>query len=91
MKVTYKVISNITGNDLTDKAMWVLRPNGELAFNNYGDLIGDECAEAVFTIDSTGTWTRYSATMMECSECKQHVPYHRYTYCPHCASKNKLV
>lgn len=38
----------------------------------------------------TGTWTDYSSTMMECSECKKHVPYHRYTYCPHCGSKNKM-
>lgn len=37
-----------------------------------------------------GTWTRYSTTMMECSTCKRRVPYHRYTYCPHCSSKNKM-
>lgn len=36
----------------------------------------------------TGEWTYYSTTMMECSVCKKHVPRHRYTYCPHCASKN---
>lgn len=34
-----------------------------------------------------GTWSNYSSTMMECSECKRHVPYHRYKYCPHCGSK----
>lgn len=38
---------------------------------------------------STGTWKRYSSTMMECSECKKHVTYHRYTYCPHCGAKMK--
>jgi hypothetical protein len=38
----------------------------------------------------TGTWSNYSSTMMECSNCKKHVPYHRYQYCPHCGSKNKL-
>ena len=36
-----------------------------------------------------GTWSNYSATMMECSNCKKHVPYHKYNYCPHCGSKNK--
>jgi hypothetical protein len=36
-----------------------------------------------------GTWSNYSSTMMECSNCKKHVPYHRYEYCPHCGAKNK--
>ena len=40
-------------------------------------------------INKTGTWSNYSATMMECSNCKKHVPYHKYQYCPHCGSKNK--
>ena len=34
-----------------------------------------------------GTWTDYSTTMMECSICKRHVPYHKYEFCPHCGSK----
>ena len=38
----------------------------------------------------TGTWKLYSSTMMECSNCKKHVPYHRYKYCPHCGSKNEM-
>ena len=38
----------------------------------------------------TGIWKLYSSTMMECSNCKKHVPYHRYAYCPHCGSKNKM-
>lgn len=37
-----------------------------------------------------GTWIDYSSTMMECSVCKKHVPYHRYEYCPHCGSNNKM-
>ena len=37
-----------------------------------------------------GTWKLYSSTMMECSNCKKHVPYHKYQYCPHCGSKNKM-
>lgn len=51
MKITYKVISTLTGNDLTDKAMWVLQPNGRLAYNEYGDLIGDDSVKAVFSIE----------------------------------------
>ena len=39
---------------------------------------------------NTGTWKLYSSTMMECSNCKKHVPYHRYKYCPHCGSKNEM-
>jgi hypothetical protein len=39
--------------------------------------------------ENLGTWVTYSSTMMECSSCKKHVPYHRYKYCPHCGSKNK--
>ena len=38
-----------------------------------------------------GTWSNYSSTMMECSNCKKHVPYHKYTYCPHCGSNNRRV
>ena len=34
-----------------------------------------------------GTWKQYSSTMMECSECQKHVPYHRYAFCPHCGAK----
>ena len=41
-------------------------------------------------MNKTGTWSNYSSTMMECSNCKKHVPYHKYTYCPHCGSKNKM-
>ena len=37
-----------------------------------------------------GVWKLYSSTMMECSVCGRHVPYHRYQYCPHCGSKNSM-
>ena len=37
-----------------------------------------------------GTWKSHSSTMMECSNCKKHVPYHKYQYCPHCGSKNNM-
>jgi Zn finger protein HypA/HybF involved in hydrogenase expression len=33
-----------------------------------------------------GIWIYYSTTMMECSECKKHVPRHRYKFCPECGS-----
>jgi predicted amidophosphoribosyltransferase len=33
----------------------------------------------------------YSSTMMECSKCKKHVPYHRYNYCPHCGAKMTMA
>jgi hypothetical protein len=36
---------------------------------------------------TAGTWISYSSTMMECSVCKRHVPYHKYEFCPHCGSK----
>jgi hypothetical protein len=38
-----------------------------------------------------GSWTNYSSTMMECSICKKHVPYHRYSYCPHCGAKMEKI
>lgn len=50
MKVTYRVVSTITGNDITDKADWVIQPNGRLAYNCYGDLIGDKDVKVVFNI-----------------------------------------
>ena len=36
----YRVFDEITKEDITDKYCWVIRPNGELAYNEYGDLIG---------------------------------------------------
>ena len=33
-----------------------------------------------------GHWEYYSSTMMECSVCKKHVPWHRYKFCPECGS-----
>jgi rRNA maturation endonuclease Nob1 len=51
-------------------------------------FIFDAPAEAVQPVIE-GTWSNYSYTMMECSECKKHVPYHRYEFCPHCGAKMK--
>ena len=47
-------------------------------------------ADLRVVMPKTGSWTHYSSTMMECSECKKHVPYHRYAYCPHCGSRNEM-
>jgi hypothetical protein len=68
------------------------------------NLLGEYCCNGArelpfetnvyFTDDdlelTTGSWSTYSSTMMECSICKRHVPYHKYIYCPHCGSKNKM-
>jgi Zn finger protein HypA/HybF involved in hydrogenase expression len=82
-----------------------LQPDGyyKLQAHTVMNLLGEYCyngavhlpfdLKVYFTDDDlkgpTGTWLNYSSTMMECSNCKKHVPYHRYTYCPHCGSKNK--
>lgn len=50
MKVTFRVIDIRTNEDITDKYDWVLQPNGRLAYNMYGDLIGLAYARPVFTI-----------------------------------------
>jgi DNA-directed RNA polymerase subunit RPC12/RpoP len=39
------------------------------------------------TAETTGTWTYYSTTMMECSICGRHVAKHRYEFCPHCGTR----
>lgn len=37
----YRVFDKRTKEDITDKYCWIIRPNGELRYNEYGDLIGD--------------------------------------------------
>jgi Zn finger protein HypA/HybF involved in hydrogenase expression len=82
-----------------------LQPDGyyKLQAHMVMNLLGEYCYNGArhlpfelnvyFTDDDlrgpTGEWSNYSSTMMECSNCKKHVPYHRYVYCPHCGSKNK--
>lgn len=51
MKVTYRVISDITGNDLTDKECWVLTPNGTLKYKRGDSLCEDEYLKVVFNIE----------------------------------------
>lgn len=36
----YRVINRKTKEDITDKYCWVVRPDGKLYVNEYGDLIG---------------------------------------------------
>jgi hypothetical protein len=50
MKVTYRVISNITGNDLTDMERWVLEPDGTLKYKR-GDSLYEDEVKAIFTIE----------------------------------------
>ena len=83
-----------------------LQPDGyyKLQAHTVMNLLGEYCYNGArglpfetniyFTDDdlelTTGNWSNYSSTMMECSNCKKHVPYHKYQYCPHCGSKNKM-
>ncbi|MBR3600229.1 MAG: hypothetical protein IKL53_10190 [Lachnospiraceae bacterium] len=43
----YKVINTITGEDITSKRFWVVRPDGTLGYMEYGDFIGCPCAKAI--------------------------------------------
>ena len=53
MKITFKVIDVRTGEDITNNAMWCLRPDGSLAYDMFGDLIGDIFAKAIITVEET--------------------------------------
>lgn len=37
----YRVINKRTKEDITDRYDWVVSPNGQLSYNDGGDLIGD--------------------------------------------------
>lgn len=50
MKVTYRVISELTGNDLTDKECWVLTPDGTLKYKRGNFFYEDEGLKVVFTV-----------------------------------------
>jgi hypothetical protein len=50
MKVTYRVISDLTGNDLTDKECWVLTPDGTLKYKRGDSLYEDEDLRVIFTV-----------------------------------------
>ena len=101
MKVTYKVIDTRTNEDITNKYDWIIQPNGRLAYNEYGDLIGHTHAEAVFTIDGVeqkrGKWISASGRPgvnigMKCSLCGARIRYNEFydgnhNYCHKCGAK----
>jgi hypothetical protein len=49
--MTYKVIDTRTNEDITNDYCWCLSPDGTLAYNEYGDLIGLSTAKAIFKIE----------------------------------------
>lgn len=59
MTVRFRVISELTGNDLTDRERWLLDPNGKLFYKRGDSLYEDESLKIVFDIDvpeKTGKW-----------------------------------
>ena len=52
----YRVFDRITKEDITDKYCWVIRPNGELSANEYGDLIGYPNAMYIIESDKPATF-----------------------------------
>lgn len=51
MAVRFRVVSTITGNDLTDMECWLLSPYGTLLYKRGDSLYEDSCAKAIFEID----------------------------------------
>ena len=50
MKITFKVTDVRTKEDITNSCCWVLKPDGSLCYNLYGDLIEDVFAKAIISI-----------------------------------------
>ena len=103
MNITFRVIDTRTDEDITNKQMWVLRPDGSLAYNDYGDLTGCTWAKAVINKE-LGEWLLESyegIDMAKCSNCKhtQTIPalwtfsdVKKYKhYCPFCGTKMKGI
>jgi hypothetical protein len=44
----FKVIDTRNGKDITNDYFWVIRPNGELGYIDYGDFTGLTYAKEVF-------------------------------------------
>lgn len=80
MKVRFSVISELTGNDLTDKECWLLTPTGRLVYKRGDSLYEDECLKIVFDIDTeekVGTWLfpKYAGKeYYKCSHCGTEYP-----------------
>ena len=95
MKSFYRVINKETKEDITDKECWVLRPDGSLAVNEYGDLIGRTYAEVIFN-GKESKWVPVSqkpglSLGMKCALCKSRITYGaffngNYNYCYHCGA-----
>lgn len=103
MNITFRVIDTRTDEDITEKSMWVLRPDGSLAYNDYGDLTGCIYAKAVIE-EAVGEWeyeNYHGVEFAKCSSCKQGrtIPslwtfndIKRYNhYCPFCGIKMRGV
>lgn len=69
--IHHKVCEEINGLDCRKDFIWYKAETG--------------CPH--FKESRLGVWKDYSSTMMECSVCNKHVPYHKYKYCPNCSSK----
>ena len=80
MTVHFKVISTLTGNDLTDNERWLLDSDGRLFYKRGDSLYEDEGAKVVFDIDvpeKTGKWLfpKYAGEeYYKCSECGTEYP-----------------
>ena len=98
--ITFKVVDIRTGKDITNTEMWVLRPDGSLTYNEYGDLIGCVYAKAVFTIKDEagvapvihGKWIEHGNWFghieYECSACQgQTFDASEFKCCPHCGAR----
>ena len=45
----YRVFNKVTKEDITNKDTWVVTPDGQLAFNEWGDLLTDP--EAIYILE----------------------------------------
>ena len=50
MKINFKVIDVRTGEDITDNAIWYLRPDGSLVYNQCGAFKVDVFAKAIISL-----------------------------------------
>lgn len=74
-------------NKDTEGNWYIESKNGALTSDKFGRTYGPAIDKLAGYEHKEGIWKYYSSTMMECSVCKRHVPYHKYEFCPHCGSK----